>query len=175
MNQDTLSKEYKLLDLDENASASEARRAYHRMKALYADGSLATYSLMTAQQRDEMLNSIERAYMRISRKLESQAPTPGAPVSLEEAAPSGPPEPGEKIGAYLKRRREDLGLTLRDVAAKTKVRTTYLEHIENERLSDLPATVYLRGFVLGYARVLGLPDPESITAAYLGQVDEEDV
>lgn len=175
MNLDTLSKEYKLLDLDENATASEARRAYHRMKALYADGSLATYSLMTAQQRDEMLNSIERAYMRISRELESQAPTPGSPVSLEEATPPGPPEPGEKIGAYLKRRREDLGLTLRDVAAKTKVRTTYLEHIENERLSDLPAPVYLRGFVLGYARVLGLPDPESITAAFLDLIDEEDV
>jgi hypothetical protein len=113
--------------------------------------------------------------MRISREIDSHLPTPESPVSPDNAAPPSPPEPDESIGAYLKRRREDLGLTLRDVAAKTRVRTTYLEHIENERLSDLPAPVYLRGFVREFARVLGLPDPESITAAYIGLLDEEDV
>ncbi len=175
MNQESLSKDYKLLNLDENATAKEARLAYHRMKALYAEGSLATYSLITAEQRDEMLDDIERAYMRISREIDSHLPTPESPVSPEDAAPPGPPEPHENIGAYLKRRREDLGLTLRDVAAKTRVRTTYLEYIENQRLADLPAPVYLRGFVLEFARVLGLPDPESITAAYLELINEEDV
>ena len=173
--QGTLSKDYKLLDLDENATALEARRAYHRMKALYAEGSMATYSLLTAEQRDEILDDIERAYMRISREIDSHLPTPESPVSPENAVPLAPPEPGENLGAYLKRRRENLGLTLRDVAAQTKVRTTYLEHIENERLSDLPAPVYLRGFVREFARVLGLPDPESITAAYIELLDEEDV
>ena len=175
MSTDMLSKDYKMLDLDQKATAKEARRAYHRMKALYSEGSLATYSLMTAEQRDEMLNDIERAYMRISRVIDSQLPTPESPVSPEDAEAPVPHEQGESIGAYLKRRREDLGLTLRDVAAKTRVRTTYLEHIENERLSDLPAPVYLRGFVLEFARVLGLPDPESFTAGYLELLDEEDV
>jgi len=42
LSQDTLSKDYKLLGLSENATALETRRAYHRMKALYAEGSLAT-------------------------------------------------------------------------------------------------------------------------------------
>jgi flagellar biosynthesis protein FlhG len=175
LSQDTLSKDYKLLDLDDNATSQEARRAYHRMKALYAEGSLATYSLLTVEERDKILDNIERAYMRISREIDSHLPTPESPVSPDNAAPPGPPEPDESIGAYLKRRRENLGLTLRDVAAKTRVRTTYLEHIENERLSDLPAPVYLRGFVLEFARVLGLPDPESITADYLELIDKEDV
>ena len=160
-------------DLDKNATPQEARRAYHRMKALYAEGSLATYSLMPADQREEMLDRIERAYMRISRDITSRLPTPESPVSPENAAKPEPPVPGQSIGAYLKNRREDLGLTLRDVANRTRVRTTYLEHIENERLSDLPAPVYLRGFVLEFARVLGLPDPESITATYLELVKEE--
>ena len=175
MSQESLSKDYKLLGLSENATALETRRAYHRMKALYAEGSLATYSLLTVEERNEILNDIERAYMRISREIDSHMPTPESPVSLENAAPPGPPEPDENLGAYLKRRRENLGMTLRDVAAQTKVRTTYLEHIENERLADLPAPVYLRGFVREFARVLGLPDPESITAAYIGLLDEEDV
>jgi flagellar biosynthesis protein FlhG len=174
LSQDTLNKEYKLLGLDKNATAQEVQRAYHRMKALYSEGSLATYSLMTTNQRNEMLNSIERAYMRISREIGSYLPTPETPISPEDIGPPDPPEPGISIGTYLKHRRENLGLTLREVAAKTRVRTTYLENIENERLSDLPAPVYLRGFVLEFARVLGLPDPESITTAYLELIEEED-
>ena len=60
------------------------------------------------------------------------------------------------------------------MAARTRIRTTYLEHIENERLADLPAPVYLRGFVLEFARVLGLPNPESTAAAYLELLEEEE-
>lgn len=174
MSQNPLSKDYKLLDLDENPTPQEARRAYHKMKVLYAEGSLATYSLMTGDEREEMLDNIERAYMRISRELTSRLTTPEAPVSPENAAAPVPLEPGESIGTYLKRRREDLGLTLRDVAARTRIRTTYLEHIESERLTDLPAPVYLRGFVLEFARVLGLPNPESIAASYLELLEEEE-
>jgi hypothetical protein len=174
LNRDLLSKDYKLLGLDENATSQDARRAYHRMKALYAESSLATYSLMPVEEREEKLDAIERAYMRISREIDSQSGTPRSPLVPEEAMPPDPPEPGENIGAYLKRCREDRGLTLRDIAARTRIRTTYLEHIENNRLSNLPATVYLRGFVLEFARVLELPDPESITAAYLKLIEEED-
>lgn len=173
MSRDTLGRDYKLLDLKEGATAQEVRRAYHRKKTLYAEGSLATYSLLTPEQREEMLDKIERAYMRISRDIQSRLPTPEAPVSPESAPAPAPLRPGESLGAYLKQRREDLGLTLRDIANSTRIRTTYLEHIENERLVDLPAPVYLRGFVLEFARVLGLPDPESITAAYLEMAKEE--
>jgi len=169
-----LSKDYKLLDLDEDATPQEARRAYHKMKALYAEGSLATYSLMTSDEREKVLDNIERAYMRISRELTSHLPTPEAPVSPENAAAPLPPGPDESIGTYLKQRREELGLTLRDMAARTRIRTTYLEHIEDERLADLPAPVYLRGFVLEFSRVLGLPNPESIAAAYLELLTGED-
>jgi hypothetical protein len=174
LSQNPLSKDYKLLDLDENPTPQEARRAYHKMKALYAEGSLATYSLMTGQEREEMIDNIERAYMRISREVTSRLTTPEAPVSPENAAAPVPPKPGESIGIYLKRRRENLGLTLRDVASRTRIRTTYLEHIENERLTDLPAPVYLRGFVLEFARVLDLPNPESTAAAYLELLGEEE-
>ncbi len=174
MSQNPLSKDYKLLDLDENPTPQEARRAYHKMKALYAEGSLATYSLMTGDEREEMLDNIERAYMRISREVTSRLTTPEGPVSPENAAAPVPLEPGESIGTYLKRRREELGLTLRDVAGRTRIRTTYLEHIENERLADLPAPVYLRGFVLEFARVLGLPNPESTAASYLELLKEEE-
>lgn len=174
MSEDTRRRDYLLLGLDEGATAQEARRAYHRMKALYAEGSLATYNLMPAEQRAEMLDRIERAYMRISREMRPHSQVPDLPDSPEEALLPAPPAPGERLGAYFRRCREDLGLTLKDVAASTRVRSTYLEHIEDERISDLPAAVYLRGFVLEYARLLRLPDPEALTAAYLELAEGEE-
>lgn len=174
MTRDPLDMAYELLDLDEKATAQEALRAYHRKKALYSEGSLATYSLMTGKQREEMLDNIERAYMRISQKIESRTKTPETFDSPEAERLSALQGESESIGSYLKRRREDLGLTLRDVAARTRIRTTYLSHIEGERLTELPAPVYLRGFVLEFARVLDIPDPETITSAYLQLLDKED-
>jgi len=169
-----LSKDYKLLDLDKDATVQDARRAYHRMKALYAESSLATYNLMLSEERAEKLDAIERAYMRVCMEIESRSPTHGSAFIPAQAAPPDPPEPGESIGNYLKRCREHLGLTIRDIAARTKIRTTYLEHIESDRISDLPAAVYLRGFVLEFARALELPDPEAITAVYLKRIERED-
>lgn len=173
MNHDRLLKDYRLLDLDEDASLQDARRAYHRMKALYAESSLATYNLMPAEERTEKLDAIERAYMRICQHIESHLPAMGPTFASEETAAPDPPKPGESIGAYLKHCREHLGLTIRDIAARTRIRTTYLEHIESERIVDLPAPVYLRGFVLEFAKALELPDPESITAAYLKRLEKE--
>lgn len=168
-----LSQDYKLLGLDEDATDQEARRAYHRLKALYADSSLATYSLLTAEQREEMLDNIERAYMRVSKEIGSRSRDNRVQKSLEELPTLADFQHGQSIGGYLKRCRENRGMTLRDVSKETKIRTTYLEQIENEELSALPAPVYLRGFVLEFARVLGLPDPEAITAIYLDLIQEE--
>lgn len=173
MNREILNEDYKILGLDEDATLHEARRAYHKLKTLYGESSLATYSLMTAEQREEKLDRIERAYMRIAREIDSRAATRPLPFNSGESGPPGPQEPGEKIGAYLKRCRENLGLTLKDVAGRTRVRTTYLENIEAENLAGLPAPVYLRGFVLEFARALDLPDPESISDAFLELLKKE--
>lgn len=174
MNRDNISEDFKLFHLDENATAHEVRRAYHRMKALYAESSLATYSLLTPEERAEMLDRIERAYMRISREIDAHLHSQTTLLFGEEAALPDPPAPGDSIGAYLKLCREHLGLTLRDVANRTRIRTTYLENIESECLANLPAPVYLRGFVREFARVLELPDPESIAAAYLKHIVNEE-
>lgn len=61
------------------------------------------------------------------------------------------------FGARLRRRREELGLSLDDVAASTRVRKTYLQALEDERLEILPGTSYVVGFLRIYARQLGLP------------------
>lgn len=62
------------------------------------------------------------------------------------------------IGAVLRREREKRDLTLEDIAEKTKIRTKYLEAIENERFEVLPGAVYVKGFITSYVKCLGIGD-----------------
>ena len=68
-------------------------------------------------------------------------------------------------GARLKEAREALGLTLADIEETTKIRTYYLNAIENEAYEILPGDTYVRGFLRNYARCLNL-DGNEIVAMY---------
>jgi len=47
-----------------------------------------------------------------------------------------------------------------------------LDQVENHRFPGLPAPVYVRGFVVSYARMLGLPNPERIAVAFLEKMKQ---
>jgi flagellar biosynthesis protein FlhG len=76
-------------------------------------------------------------------------------------------------GPALRRFREQVGVTLREIATRSKVGVRYLEYIEQDRHRDLPAPVYLRGFLQEYARAVGL-DPRRTAEAYLAQLARVD-
>lgn len=166
--------DYSVLDLSEDATADEAKRAYHRKKALYAQGALATYSLVENDQRGEIVDRIERAYMRISQDLRTDSTDGPAVLPMHGLDQPFAPGPDERIGPYLRQRREFLGFTIQDIAKRTRIRSTYLEQIEGELFQELPAPVYLRGFILQFASVLGLPEPEKIAGAFLEQARDEE-
>lgn len=65
-----------------------------------------------------------------------------------------------EIGAALARTRREKGLSLRDVENATKIRTRYLEGLEQEDFGMLPDLVYVRGFLKTYANFLGLDGEE---------------
>jgi cytoskeletal protein RodZ len=69
-------------------------------------------------------------------------------------------------GAELREQRQRLSLALETIAEKTKIRRAYLQAIEEERFGDLPAAVFVRGFLREYARCLGLPG-EDLTRMYM--------
>lgn len=167
-------KDYKTLGLEKNATEEEVAKAYERMKALYSQSSLATYSLLTDKERNEMLDRIETAYLRLSRELSRREPLPLFEPPDEDATPDpvGDEIPEQGLGNYLKRRREDLNLTLKIIATKTRIRSTYLESIEEERLKDLPAPVYLRGFLIEFAKAVKVKDPEELALRYLALFKE---
>lgn len=65
----------------------------------------------------------------------------------------------------LRHAREQLGLSLREVADRTRIRVAILEAIENHDDERLPPPVFTRGFVKAYAREVGL-DPQAAAARY---------
>jgi cytoskeleton protein RodZ len=67
-------------------------------------------------------------------------------------------------GEQLRAARERLGLSVADAASRLHLRTMFVEAMENEQWTLLGETVYARGFVRNYARLLGL-DPEPFLAA----------
>lgn len=76
----------------------------------------------------------------------------------------------EWTGARLRRARLARGLEIDDVAAATKITPAYLRFLEEERFDDLPAVVYVRGFVASYARVLGV-DAQGAARSYAARYE----
>ncbi|MGL6042690.1 MAG: helix-turn-helix domain-containing protein [Sandaracinobacteroides sp.] len=78
---------------------------------------------------------------------------------------SGRTPEARTIGSALKQAREAAGLTLAQVAERTKVRPGILTQIEADAHDQLPALTYSIGFVKAYARTVGL-DPIAAAERY---------
>jgi cytoskeletal protein RodZ len=72
------------------------------------------------------------------------------------------------VGSLLRQNREDLGLTLRDLAAVTKIQSHMLQCLEEDRFEEFPAEVFCRGFLRSYARELRMDDA-AVIELYLQQ------
>jgi transcriptional regulator with XRE-family HTH domain len=71
---------------------------------------------------------------------------------MSEADQLFPPAVGERLRAA----REARGMSLDDVASRTRIPTRHLQHIENGEWGSLPATTYCVGFARSYANAVGL-------------------
>ncbi|MGH2691831.1 MAG: helix-turn-helix domain-containing protein [Actinomycetota bacterium] len=69
------------------------------------------------------------------------------------------------IGRALRSAREHRGKSLEEAGRETRVRTDYLEALENEAFEALGSDVYVRGFLRSYAKYLGL-NHEKVVSAY---------
>lgn len=71
----------------------------------------------------------------------------------------------ESLGSHLKREREFRKISLREVSKNTRVREHLLRAIEEDRYDLLPSPTYVKGFLLAYAKYIGL-DPNDILLRY---------
>jgi flagellar biosynthesis protein FlhG len=81
-------------------------------------------------------------------------------------------ESGEFDGGRLRRSRLHRGMELKDISRVTKISPTYLCFIEEDRYAELPAPVYVRGFVTAYAECVGL-DAKRAAASYMKKFEVE--
>ncbi len=177
---------WEVLGLKPGAPEDEVRRAYERLSATLAPGSLALYSITEMEEQRALQQRLRDAYLTLMRTfgwdvppvpefgLAGTAPVPEArPAEVAALGPPAEPQAGrpgvgagaEFTGAHLRTVREGLGLTLAEVAQRTRIRPKQLESIEAEAFEKLPQRVFVRGFVMTYARELKL-DPERVWASY---------
>ncbi len=81
----------------------------------------------------------------------------------------------EKLGNSLREIRLGKGISLEQVEAATKIRSYYIESLENGNLEAMPGQIYTIGFVRSYAKFLGLQEEEIVNAYkeyYARQTDD---
>lgn len=86
------------------------------------------------------------------------------------------PEQGElaitRTGDRLRLAREAAGLSLADVATRTRITQRHLAAIEKSDFAELPGRTYVTGFARAYARAVDLPEAE-IGAAVRRELEED--
>jgi cytoskeleton protein RodZ len=83
--------------------------------------------------------------------------------NIGDAETVGEPAGTATVGARLRAEREATGLSLTEIANRTRVPMRHLEAIESGDYSALPGSTYTLGFTRSYAKALGL-DENAITA-----------
>jgi cytoskeleton protein RodZ len=77
-------------------------------------------------------------------------------ITVGDDSPSEDEFRFQTVGEQLKAERERLGLSLSDLAARTRVPMRHLESIEKSDFAALPGSTYTLGFARSYARALDL-------------------
>ncbi|OFV83078.1 MAG: hypothetical protein A2Y78_05540 [Acidobacteria bacterium RBG_13_68_16] len=177
---------WEVLGLQAGASEEEVRRAYERLSKALAPGALALYSITDMEEQRVLQQRLREAYLTLMRTFGWEMPAvPEFALAGTDSVPEASgadltdlvPPPDSQVGgaaveaatefsgAQLRIVREGLGLTLAEVAQRTRIRPRQLESIEAEAFDLLPQRVFVRGFVMAYARELKL-DPERVWASY---------
>jgi flagellar biosynthesis protein FlhG len=184
---------YAVLGVTRSSNDEEVRRAYKRQREIYATGGLATVSLLDAEQLAAAQRKLDEAYDTlldpVRRRAYDLSTFPAAEPEVLSARATSPALAAEQVmlqgelqreigrdtefsGALLRKVRESLGIELSEISAKTKISRAYLQALEDDRFSDLPALVYARGFLVELAKQLRL-DPMQVQKTYLRRLREE--
>jgi len=181
---------YEILEVAPDATSREIQQAYEHAKETFQNDSVAVYSLFSEEEMKKIQEAIEEAYRVLmdetSRKNYDQTHLSALNLKWPRSeklseAPESPMEKkaylpfseisidvgeGPYRGKMLKQIRERMGMDLKTISLETRIPPKILELIEEENVERLPAQVYLKGFLRGYAQCLGL-DPKKVIDDYL--------
>jgi cytoskeletal protein RodZ len=66
----------------------------------------------------------------------------------------------ESLGSFLRNEREMQQMSVAELAQITRIPVRILNHIESDQFDELPAEVFVKGFLRAYARAIGTDDDE---------------
>ncbi len=196
---------YTLPGISPEATFEEVRSAYDQAMSIYSADSIATYSLLTREEREQMLSRLVDAYKTLtnsqlrkeynsflvekgelspqeiglsSLKDSDTAKGKLKDVSVEslvqreertenENQPSGdnldlPDNLTSVTGRDIKMLRIAGDISLEEIYRKTNIPKKTVEDIEEENFENLPALVYLKGFLKTYAKVLNINEDQMV-------------
>ncbi|HXU63354.1 MAG TPA: helix-turn-helix domain-containing protein [Polyangia bacterium] len=184
---------YEILETEPGVSDEEVRRAYRSIKDIYASGSLVISGLYEDHELAELHARVNAAHdtlfapdrrrlydlalpeadlARAVRAAANAGRRPSAPLpTTEERAETSEMvvDPDAEItGEFLRKIRQSRGIELGDISQRTKISERYLRALEEENFTDMPAAVYIRGYVMEYARALRI-DAHRVTERYLAR------
>ena len=182
MGEESLQASFDCLGLNDDATLDEVERSFLELRNLYSEETLATYSLFDEADRQEKLEALQNAYERILQAHAEAPEVEEGPAQVEQAPVAEPIRANIDAdlrlspGLFLKQSRQVLGLSLQDVAKQTKVRSSLLQSIEEQRFEFLPAPVYLRGFVREFARMVKVSEINALVDAFMSlyESDQQD-
>ncbi|MBU1429727.1 helix-turn-helix domain-containing protein, partial [Myxococcota bacterium] len=178
---------YERLEIDPGASDDEVRRAYKRLTQLFSPSGVVCYGLYRAEEIKALLEDFKAAYETLvdperRRRYDQQLYPQGHPSArAAEAVKRGPPRPALPAdplslldlpqdavidGPVLAMVRQLCQVPLAEIAERTKISMFTLRCIEEPRYADLPAPVYLRGFLKQIATLLHL-DGDRVVREYM--------
>lgn len=156
---------YRVLNIQPGASKKEIELAYRRALEM-ADGMEGFTGFIDEEEKERNRQILKEAYevlsdekarffydlyliwkkeafVRIEEKREEE---------IEEVT-------AERIsGAFLKRIREKMGMSVKELSSKACITVRMVNAIENEDKELLPPYTYLKGILKEYARALSLPE-----------------
>jgi flagellar biosynthesis protein FlhG len=183
---------YEILETEPGVSDEEVRRAYRTLKDIYGASSPviaglydeqeladlharanAAHDTLFAPERRRLYDlalpeaDLARAVRAAAANNARRPGLPGAQPDERHESPEPVIDMGDDVsGAVLKKIREARGIELSDIAHRTKISERHLRAIEEERFGDMPAAVYVRGYVIEYARSIRI-DAQKAAESYL--------
>ena len=184
---------YELLEIYPGASEEEVRRALKQIREWYGADGLAGRAACSLAECDDYLGRAEEAHARLldrskrreydrsnfpegfsatrERMTSERDSIAGTVAATRDSLPRVDLTDDQLVdGKFLGEIRRERNVELIDISNRAKSSVTYLKAIEEERFADLPAPVFIRGFVTEYARFLKI-DPRRAVRDFMARYE----
>jgi flagellar biosynthesis protein FlhG len=179
---------YEILGVPRTANDEELRRAHRKLRDVFGPESLAPHTILDqaairaeVKRLDDTLDVLldpvrRRAYDVSTFPQDASQPLAKATARvLDDAEQQRLADLLRAIearalvdGSTLRHLREANGYAVDEVCSRTRIAKAIVLALEDDRFRDLPAPVYLRGFLAELARLYGA-DPVRVQKSYLAR------